>query len=68
MLSETTKAKAAEKIATGSSHLCPNLRQEQRAVVFAILARQLSTTDPRMAWIMAAHFVGAYIYLNAEAA
>lgn len=57
-LSETMMAKEVD--ASGSSHLCHNLRQEQRGIVYAMLARDLAETDPRMAWLMAAHFVASY--------
>ena len=67
-LRETMKAKEVEKIESGSSHLCHNLRQEQRGIVCGMLARDLAETDPRMAWVMAAHFVGAFVHLDAQAA
>jgi hypothetical protein len=68
MLSATMKAKEEERIASGSSRLCHNLRQEQMGVVYAMLARDLAETDPRMAWVTAAHFVGAFVHLDAQAA
>jgi hypothetical protein len=70
-LSEATKAREAERTASSSSGLCHHLRQEEReqnASIFAILARECSETDPRLAWAMMAHFVAAATQQQAEAA
>ena len=71
MLRKATKAKEEERIASGSPRLCHNLRQEEReqkALAFAMLACELSSTDPRMTWVMAAYFVAACAQIEADGA